>query len=239
VGAYAVLRRHNKPDRYFYASKAEYGKDASKSAWKYVSAMLVKCAISYVLRTTYTISGAVPFDEMQAGAQFTTDGQPVPEAERTPEVFPMPTELHELVERAFKIDQTAFRSKDVFARLPGDPETDSYKVAVKQLCTEIEEWLAEQGEVDAEAEEVVDAEPVGPHILNEEELAAKWDDDEDWRSSVAPMISMRQGYAADLQAVRDADDDDTAILKSLESIEADLAGYGVPAEWMPAGHTAA
>jgi hypothetical protein len=64
LGAYAVLRREGKPDRYFYAPLDQYARNAEKSAWSYRDAMVIKCAVSYITRITYRVSGPVPADEV-------------------------------------------------------------------------------------------------------------------------------------------------------------------------------
>jgi len=80
-GAWAKLFfRDGQAPFFFYAPLSEYGKrgvvagtDGAEGeedwvgAWSYTSAMILKCAQSYVLRIGFGISGVVPADEIRGG----------------------------------------------------------------------------------------------------------------------------------------------------------------------------
>jgi hypothetical protein len=85
VGAWAKLfYRDGRPPFFYYAPIEEHGKRGSSAqdgeepvedwlgAWSYTSAMIAKCAQSYVLRIGAKITGVVPADEIRGGAKALT-----------------------------------------------------------------------------------------------------------------------------------------------------------------------
>ncbi|HZR08950.1 MAG TPA: recombinase RecT [Myxococcales bacterium] len=147
VGAYAVLRRRGLPDRYFYAPLAEYAKDQEKSAWRYLHAMIVKAATSYILRTTYGVSGPVPYDELGAGLDLPGSGDGPGGADVA--VQPLEPQVAALWERIREVDPTAFSEGELRARSQG-----ATPVQLANLVRELEGWLSEAGEItDAEVVE--------------------------------------------------------------------------------------
>ena len=232
VGAYAILRREGKPDRYFYAPLHQYAKNADKSAWSYRDAMIVKCATSYITRTTYGISGPVPADEINGGLALPGDGPEAGVIEgRSAEGSLLPGDLGDLVARARVLDPKAWRENEVLARLDGTPETEQ---AVRE---EIAAWLDEHEP--EEAEVIADADQAGQTLEDMEADAAspqaRYESDEEWRTKVDVLLHRRVDLEA-AAAETDRGDHPKAdeISEELECIQADLDELGVPRGWMPA-----
>jgi hypothetical protein len=89
LGAWAkCFYRDNTAPFFYYAPISEHGKKAPVAgldgaeaggedwlgAWSYTSAMIGKCAQSYVLRLGVSITGVVPVDEIRGGASSLTEG---------------------------------------------------------------------------------------------------------------------------------------------------------------------
>lgn len=149
LGAFGILQRRGRPDRYFFAPIEEYERDAARTAWSFKHAMIIKAAISYVARITYGVSGAVPHDEVAAGIQNVIEGSVAGQVERTaPEAPRLPERLHGLVLRAAQVDPRAWTANSVAARIP--PADDAgHARAVAELGDEIERWLDEHEVRDA------------------------------------------------------------------------------------------
>jgi hypothetical protein len=148
VAAYAILRREGKPDRYFLAPLDQYGKNPDKSAWKYRDAMLVKCAQSYILRTTYGVNGAVPADEINAGIELPPDSQDMAVAAAAAPTLKLPDEIASLFDRAASLDPASWRRNEIEARI-FTQEGDADPGLVRKLKGELEEWLAANEPTDA------------------------------------------------------------------------------------------
>lgn len=67
IGAWALVNRQGREPQYYFAPLREHGKDPGTSAWSYLSAMILKSAMSMALRLSYSVTGAVPVDEMRDG----------------------------------------------------------------------------------------------------------------------------------------------------------------------------
>jgi hypothetical protein len=236
VGAYAVLRRDGKPDRYFYAPLAQYAKDTQKSAWRYRDAMIVKCAISYIARTTYGVSGAVPIDEVNGGLALPGDGGVIDTtaADAPPA---LPEGLSMLVARAYAVDPRSWRPNEVLARLP-EPGDRGFDAAVKKVMAELEAWLAENEPQDAvvveDAPRFRDRNGDGT-VDVAAELQHRWDVDPDWRAKVNPLLRRYVDAEAGLEeAIADDRGEDAASLReTLAEIAQELLALGVPEGWLP------
>jgi hypothetical protein len=235
LGAYAVLRREGKPDRYFYAPLHQYAKNADKSAWSYRDAMIVKCATSYIARTTYGISGPVPADEVNGGLALPSDGPDAGVIEgRAAEGSLLPGDLADMVARAHALDPKAWRENEVLARLDGTPEVE------QAVRVELAAWLDEH---EPEEAEVVD-EAGGPasdatngHTIEDEErraeVQARYESDEEWRTKVDVLLHRRadlEASASEMSAPNSASEDINA---ELDVIDQELDALGVPRGWMP------
>jgi len=253
VGAYAVLRREGKPDRYFFAPLTQYAKDADKSAWGYRDSMIIKCATSYISRTTYGVAGPIPADEVGAGLaldQATGEMGPV-EGENGKIAFP--ESIAPLIAHAHALDPQTWRPNEVFARLDGTKEAEA------EVEAELREWLATNEPEDAEVveddgdEAAADPPPAEPEqdspagqsleqvegtVAGDEARAAieaRWasrkKDDRAWREKVEVLFARHD----ELDAAADEVDGDqaTEILAELDHIEAELDTLGVPRGWQP------
>jgi hypothetical protein len=249
LGAWALLARRGAPARYFFAPLAQFKR--SGGAWKYEDGMIVKCAMSYVLRTTYGVSGPVPYDEVSVGfnAAGSVDGSASEErAEARSPMEMLPDELRELVARASSLDPKSWRVNEVLARIDPDDAT-----TVRRVRLELEEWLRANTPVEAE---VVDAavavdvpavdvpdgvggEKSGEQVVHPtftyEQIAGalqeKWDAEPEWREQVGPLLER----LSSLDAARDdaTDQQHTDIISEMDSIENELLDLGVPIDWRP------
>lgn len=167
MGAWARVDRRDRSPQYFFAPLDEHVRDKSKSAWSYTSAMILKSAYSMALRLTYSITGAVPIDEMHGDNSIgasETEGHDVG-AITSDEVIDAEGTLHDNPELAERL-------KDAVA-IANEQEPGSWLPAklqmmlrgreedgVEALIAQIEdENSARQAAID-EAEGVTDAEVV-------------------------------------------------------------------------------
>lgn len=234
MGAYAVLRREGKPDRYFYAPLSQYAKNADKSAWSYRDAMVIKCAVSYITRLTYRVSGAVPADELGL-ALDQSDGNVLEGAARdVPAAAALPQDLAELVARAAAVDSKSWRANEVAARLP-EPDDRGYDAALKQMRAELEAWLEENEPADAEI-----VQPGNEPVDVAAQLQQRWDSDGDWRLQVEPLLNNYANAEAALDEAISSDNEEWAAnaRAQIDRIGGDLDALGVPAGWWPENLTA-
>jgi hypothetical protein len=230
LGAYAVLRREGKPDRYFYAPLDQYARNAEKSAWSYRDAMVIKCAVSYITRITYRVSGPVPADEVGL-ALDQADGNVIQAAGTdVPAAAALPQDVAELVARAAGVDPKSWRTNEVAARLP-EPDDRGYDAAVKQITAELEAWLAENEPPDAEVVQPAGNEPVDVAA----ELQKRWDTDREWRASVAPLLDRYATLEAAVDEALSSGQDEQAqeMRAQLAVIAGDLDALGVPEGFWP------
>lgn len=87
VGAWAICYLRDRPPVYYFADIREHGKMKEKNgskvwdgAWESTSAMIVKSAVSYVLRLGLGVTGLVPLDELKGDP---ADHSPEPLSEGT------------------------------------------------------------------------------------------------------------------------------------------------------------
>jgi hypothetical protein len=224
-GAFAILRREDKPALYFFAPLAQFRKNGG--AWKYEDPMIIKCAQSYLLRTTYGVSGAVPFDEVSVG--FVPPSDTIDASASDAPTVEMPPELSMLVARAYAVDSKSWRPNEVLARLP-EPDDKNFGAMVKQIAAELEAWLAENEPTDAV---VVDPQPDVPDPAAE--CQHRWDTDQAWRALVQPVLGRYYDAEAALEnAIAEEDDAEAARLRNqIEAIAAELFALGVPEGWVP------
>lgn len=232
LGAWATLVRVGKPTEFFFARLDQF-KKASSSAWKYEDTMSIKCAVSYLLRTTYGISGAAPADELAVGLE--ADGSPA--VGDTPQVEndALPAEVRALFERTRAVDSLAWRENELRARLDG---TD---VAYDELVGELKGWLDSHEPADAEvvpddepeAEAEVEGEPEAAPEVEGESLSPndRYAADEEWREQVDVLMHRH----ADLTAALDEAGEDAAseIIGELAGLDDRLRDIGVPDGWTP------
>lgn len=86
MGAWAICYLRDRPPVYFFASLKEHGRTKDydgkvtwEGAWSYTSSMIIKAAVSYVLRIGFGVSGLIPYDELQAGLSVDGTAEEVPE----------------------------------------------------------------------------------------------------------------------------------------------------------------
>lgn len=233
VGAYAVLQRNGYPDKYFFAPLAQYAKDASKSAWSYRDSMIIKCAVSYITRITYGVSGAVPADEVGAGlALDRADGNVIDAEGHETQPLALPQDLATLVARAAAVDSKSWRANEVAARLP-DQDDRAYESAVRQIVSELQAWLVENEPQDAV---VVFPDRNGDGSVDvAAELQHRWDVDPGWRGKVQPLLSRYVDAETGLEAaIGDGEDEKAAEMReALGDVAAELRDLGVPEGWWP------
>ena len=234
LGGWAKLVRRGKPTEFFFAPLEQF---KGGGAWKYADTMIVKCAVSYLLRTTYSISGPAPSDELNVGF-ITPDGEVIDERPQEPE---LPAEVAELVARAAEVDPKRWRANEVLARLPIAAQVgqEQYDAAIAQVRGELERWLEENEIADAEvikaAESAPDA-PQGPEAtggVSDPRAAcqARYEADEEFRSQVDRYL----GNVRDLQAAYDdaTGPEQDSIGRDLDACEQSLRDLGVPPGWEP------
>ncbi len=226
LGGYAMLLRRGFAPAFFFADINDYGE--SGNAWKYRDSMIVKCAISYLLRVTYNVSGPAPYDEMVLNA-----GGPEPAfgagpdagafvggaASSAPEAA-LPDALVPLVTRAAAIDAERWDAEEVLARIPL-PDQPGHDEAVAGITAELERFLAEHEVTDAEviaeppakkapARKRAAARPVpepAPHTGPAEDLQERYEADEAFRTAVNPLLAKRMDLDAALDALHSAHED--------------------------------
>lgn len=244
-GAYAIVRRKGKPDRYFYAPLDQYAKRADKSAWGYRDAMAIKAAVSYILRITYGVNGPVPADEVGAGLNFgdaTVSGGAVTE----PEASPLPERIRGLFAEAHGLDPKSWRENEVRARIFG-ADGEVLIDSLRRVEHELVEWLEQNRPADAE---VVDEPHEGteppsmPDETEREALNARYraagtedaeEDEREWRGRVDDLLNERAEHEYLLQRAQQADEPD-AILEHdarLDAIDGQLGELGIPPGWLP------
>lgn len=165
-GAFAILKRDDKPSLYFFAPLSQFKKGGG--AWKYEDAMIVKCAQSYLLRTTYNVSGPAPADEIMVGFDPSTDV----ESTATEEPLDLPEEIGALFARASAIDPLSWPRNEVEARIfqpDGTPDPNG----VRKVRVELEAWLEENAPAEGETPapdlaEVDESEPVDADVVEDE-----------------------------------------------------------------------
>lgn len=234
MGAYAVLRREGKPDRYFYAPLDQYAKNADKSAWSYRDSMVIKCATSYITRLTYGVSGAVPADEINGGLAMTETARL--DAADAPQRPGVPEDLRALVDRAHALDPQSWRLNEVAARLP-DPEDPGFDRAVKVVAGEIEAWLSENEPADAVV--VDDRAEAGADAVETVDVSAelnrKWLEEPEWREQVHPLLSQYVDVETALDEAVGGDAPEAESLRArLGEVQDALDALGVPGGWWPA-----
>jgi hypothetical protein len=250
VGAYAILRRQGKPDRYFYAPRAEYAKDAARSAWSFLHAMMVKAATSYITRITYGVSGPVPFDELGAGLDLPGASGGLGAAD-VGDFQPLDPEIAPLYERIRDLDPTAFTEGVLRARTQG-----ATPVQLAQVKRELEQWLAENEPEDAVvvaddvspsaeaamaengvegAQEAVsgDVEPEAGEETGADWTAAqaRWESDATWRAQVHPFLERLT--AIDELRENANEKQDAELVDELNWLDQQLTTLGVPLGWRP------
>jgi hypothetical protein len=135
LGAFALLRRKGLPTLYFFAPLGQFKKGGG--AWKYEDPMIVKCAQSYLLRTTYNISGAVPHDEVSVGFDAEATATEVPARPMGQE---LPDAIMGLFKRAQRIDPLSWRLNEVEARV-FDAAGEVLEDELRRVRLELHDWL--------------------------------------------------------------------------------------------------
>jgi hypothetical protein len=194
------------------------------------------CAISYIARTTYGVSGAVPVDEVNGGLALPGDGGVIDTtaADAPPA---LPEGLSMLVARAYAVDPRSWRPNEVLARLP-EPSDRGFDAAVKKVMAELEAWLAENEPQDAvvveDAPRFRDRNGDGT-VDVAAELQHRWDVDPDWRAKVNPLLRRYVDAEAGLEeAIADDRGEDAASLReTLAEVAQELLALGVPEGWLP------
>jgi hypothetical protein len=192
--------------------------------------MVIKCAVSYITRITYRVSGPVPADEVGL-ALDQADGNVIQAAGTdVPAAAALPQDVAELVARAAGVDPKSWRTNEVAARLP-EPDDRGYDAAVKQITAELEAWLAENEPPDAEVVAPAGNEPVDVAA----ELQKRWDTDREWRASVAPLLDRYATLEAAVDEALSSGQDEQAqeMRAQLAVIAGDLDALGVPEGFWP------
>lgn len=244
TGAYARLFRDGKPRLYFFAPIAQYQKGATRTSakgtevrtpWGYTDAMSVKCAMSYLLRTTYGVSGPVPFDEVSVGFDPEAGIGGADEHSEGEQVAPLPETIASLFERARDVDAHAFSEGELRARVMG-----ATPASLNQIEHELEEWLRENEPEDAVvvSEPIEVGEPQGAMPEDaDESMTARWDAETDeFRLSVRGLFKRKDDLETRLAEMLPDDDARGDVNAELDSIEGQLgAEYKVPTAtgWRP------
>ena len=240
LGAFAILaRRGDYPPLYFFAPLEQFKKGGG--AWKYEDAMIVKCAQSYLLRTTYNISGATPFDEVSVGFDPNATDSTATEI-----VAVLPEPLEGMLARAIDVDPKSWKRNEVEARVL-DVEGKAIPGQVRKVQGEMAEWLEENDRDGAlhdlppraePPEEIVDAEVVEPvaerPLMSREAIAAKWEaePDSEWRRDVETLLRRRDELEE--MPVDLAPDELEQVGAELDFIAGKLEQTrGVPRGWQP------
>lgn len=257
TGAFAILRRRGDySPLYFFAPLQQFKK--SGGAWKYEDAMIVKCAQSYLLRTTYNVTGAVPHDEVSVGFSPQPHDAEGSATEEQPAVLPQELEL--LLDRAIALDPKSWRRNEVEARVlsaSGEVLPDE----ARKVARDVRDWLEGEG-VDVESidgqparededrasgqaareaeEEPVDAEvveesaaPTLAWTMPPESVLAKWEaePDSEWRQHVERLLERRDELE---RAEPETDQHAADVAAELDAIGDELEGKrGVPRGWRP------
>lgn len=160
VGAFAVVRRKDKTDSFFYAALSEY-RPRSEAKLKYSpwgaqeSAMIIKCAEAVALRKAFSVSGVMGEGEedrvtertgLVTAVNIDDEGLPVDLSEDVKIV------VREAIEEQRKLDIDPWRPAKIKAVFAGTNDTTASEIA-ERLASESALFLQEQP-VDAE---VVDA----------------------------------------------------------------------------------
>jgi hypothetical protein len=256
-GAWARLLRDDRPALFFFAPLEQFKK--SGGAWKYEDAMIVKCAQSYLLRTTYGISGAVPYDEVSVGF---ASGAAVEGKARDRLAVAIPDELRERFDRAAAIDPQSWRANEVHARVY-DRDGEELPAEVRKVALELDEWLAANDRPDivqggdgpppadvvdpaaAEAAAAAVAAAAADELTDDERaaLTSRYnaagepdapDREREWRSKVDVLADRLHNVriALDADALSDVglESDDEANTE-IARLVADLERLGVPRSW--------
>jgi hypothetical protein len=229
LGAWARLIRRGLPAIFFFAPLEQFKKGGG--AWKYEDSMIVKCAQSYVLRTTYGIAGPAPADELAVGFDATSTA--VEDTE--PAAAALPDAIVALFERAHALDPKTWRDNELLARLP-DPGDDTFVPAVDGIVAELTGWLAAHEPEDADVVEAADQsfEDVEANAAQDDEptLQERYDSDPDWRAEVDALLSRRLDLEnAQEEGLPEQHADDIAA--EIASIDGELEQRGVPFGWLP------
>jgi hypothetical protein len=115
--------------------------------------MILKCAQSYLLRTTYNVSGPAPADEIMAGFEGDSIEGTAVEAPRTR--VELPEAIAGLFARAEDLDPLSWRRNEVEARVFGGDGAVLLD-EVRRVKLELEGWLEKHEPKDAV---VVDEQP--------------------------------------------------------------------------------
>ena len=244
LGAYATLIRRGLPTLYFFADLKQFRKQGG--AWQYEDAMIVKCAVSYLLRTTYGVSGPTPADEVDAG--FTPPGQePAQQAAAAgPSLDALPERVRDLFAQAADLDRLSWRLPEVLARITG-PGGVTLDDEVRRLERDLIQWLGENKVTDAvvvddgpsEAPPAPRAEqsatPAGEEVLTPSAADVVADPNEryrtdpEWRTRVDALLSSLLdvlGEGGELPA-------DPLMEATARQLMQELENAGVPRGWMP------
>jgi hypothetical protein len=205
VGAWGLLLRDGKPDRYFYAPLAQYAKDASKSAWKYRDAMILKCMVSYLTRTTYGISGPTPIDEIKGGLEL-PDGVVEGTAREREQ---LPERIVDLFERARSIDPQSWRRNEVLARVVG-AEGEVMEDEVIKLEKELRGWLEQNEPPEAEVVEEPTPEPAPEPV------------DSDGAEHIAALIARVADLETRLQDAEEGSEEFAGLSAELDQVQEEL-----------------
>ena len=156
VGAFAVVRRKDKTDSFFYAALSEY-RPKSEAKLKYSpwgaqeSAMIIKCAEAVALRKAFSVSGVMGEGEedrvtertgLVTAVNIDDEGLPVDLSEDVQIV------VREAIEEQRKLDIDPWRPAKVKAVFAGANDTTASEIA-ERLAAESALFLQEQP-VDAE-----------------------------------------------------------------------------------------
>jgi RecT family protein len=261
TGAFAILRREGKPSLYFFAPISQFKRDGG--AWKYEDAMLIKCAQSYLLRTTYNVSGPAPIDELMVG--FHEGG----ESTVVSEYQPLPERIAALFERASGIDPLPWRRNEVEARVFG-PDGSVLMDEVRRVEAELKAWLAANEPPDAEvasatsADQAVSAAPAGESetfaasdVPEAEQAPADaqeaveraeaaewwsraaevalgfWRTKPEWRAEVSGKLHRLADLEVEHETRRDGPEDLGMLVEEIDQVEGELERLGVPRGWRP------
>ncbi len=159
VGAWSIAYRDDRAPTYFFAPIGEYKKEYKKTSgpWgKQVSAMVLKCAQSTVLRLAFNISGTTPADEGPITRDGTViNGEPVVPVHEEPnwgEDEALAAKLQSLFASANDLRLGAFPPAKIKLVL-----ADRDHAGLEQVAAQMEDWIEKRlDQVAVEDAEVVE-----------------------------------------------------------------------------------